>query len=162
MMPELTIAGDGPDRRGVIDLAKQLDCLRHIRFTGQLNREELSAEFLRADIAVQPSLTESFGKAWIDAMVHGLPVITCNVGSARSCIGADGERGWVTPPGDPGRLADAIQAAVSAELDWPALRRRCRTYAESFTIENWIASIARMCTSRWNCSYQGKLIGQAS
>jgi glycosyltransferase involved in cell wall biosynthesis len=161
-MPLLTMAGDGPDRKAIEGLARELDCIRHIRFTGQLNREELSEEFNRADIAVQPSMTESFGKAWIDAMVHGLPVITCNVGSARACIGQDGERGWVTQPGDAARLADAIQNALSGETDWPAMRRRCRAYSESFTIENWIAGIARMCTSRWNCSYQGKLIRQAS
>jgi glycosyltransferase involved in cell wall biosynthesis len=162
-MPVLTIAGDGPDRRGIALLAKQLDCMRHIRFTGQLDRAELSQEFLKADIAVQPSLTESFGKAWIDAMAHGLPVITCNVGSARACIGEDGERGWVVPPGNPERLADAIQQAMSADIDWPAMRRRCRAYSEQFTIENWTARIAQMCASRWNCSCQaGRLIRQAS
>jgi glycosyltransferase involved in cell wall biosynthesis len=110
---------------------------------------------------VQPSLTESFGKAWIDAMVHGLPVITCTVGSARSCIGPDGERGWVVPPGDAGRLADAMRNAVTAEIDWPAMRRRCRAYAEIFTIENWTTAIAKMCASRWDCSWEGKLVRQA-
>jgi glycosyltransferase involved in cell wall biosynthesis len=159
-LPVLTIAGDGPDRSGVARLASELGCKERIRFTGQLNREELSREFHRSDMAVQPSLTESFGKAWIDAMVHGLPVITCNVGSARSCIGRDGERGWVVPPGDANRLAGAMQNALTSDIDWPAMRRRCRSYAESFTIENWIARIAHMCESRWNCSYDGKLLRQ--
>lgn len=157
-MPVVTLAGDGPDRRGIVDLANELDVMRHIRFTGQLNRADLSAQFHATDIAVQPSLTESFGKAWIDAMAHGLPVITCNVGAARACIGADGERGWVIPPGDPERLADAIEHAMKAEIDWPSMRRRCREYSERFTIENWTARIARMCAARWQCSYtSGKL-----
>jgi glycosyltransferase involved in cell wall biosynthesis len=157
-MPVVSLAGDGPDRRGIVKLATDLDVIRHIRFTGQLNRAELSDEFHLNDMAVQPSLTESFGKAWIDAMAHGLPVITCNVGAARACIGSDGERGWVVPPGDHVRLADAMQNAMTADIDWPAMRRRCRDYSERFTIENWTASIARMCASRWQCSYtSGKL-----
>jgi len=157
-MPVMTLAGDGPDRRGIADLATELNVMRHIRFAGQLNRADLSTQFHLTDIAVQPSLTESFGKAWIDAMAHGLPVITCNVGAARACIGADGERGWVVPPGDHVRLADAIQNALEADIDWPAMRRRCREYSEQFTLENWTARIARMCASRWQCSYtSGKL-----
>ena len=73
-------------------------------------------------------------------------------------LGADGERGWVVPPGDHVRLADAIQNALEADIDWPAMRRRCREYSEQFTLENWTARIARMCASRWQCSYtSGKL-----
>ncbi|HYI96620.1 MAG TPA: glycosyltransferase family 4 protein [Bryobacteraceae bacterium] len=153
-MPFLTLAGEGPDRAALEGIVRGNGCAPYVRFAGQLNRSELSNEFHAADLCTQPSLTESFGKAWIDGMAHGLPVITCDVGSARACIGNDGERGWVIQPGKVEQLADAIRNALTANVDWPAMRARCRVYAEQFTIESWKKSIAGFCSARWNCKIE--------
>jgi glycosyltransferase involved in cell wall biosynthesis len=158
-MPQLVIAGDGPERRRLCDLVQSFRLSNWIEFTGQLDRSQLSERFMMSDLAVQPSLTESFGKAWIDAMAHGLPVITCDVGSARPCIGADGERGWITPPGNAVRLSEAIRAALTENIDWPSMRRRYRSYSEQFTIEKWTGRIADLCAAKWSCRIvEGKLV----
>jgi glycosyltransferase involved in cell wall biosynthesis len=157
-LPSLVMAGDGPDRGALEKLAENLGCREQIQFVGQLNRAELTQAFLDADLAVQPSLTESFGKAWIDAMAHGVPVIAGDVGSARSCIGEQGTRGWYVEPGNANALAAAIRHAIGQPQDWPAMRRRCRAYAEQFTIESWRDRIAAMCCARWSYSMrQGRL-----
>ena len=145
----LVVAGDGPERPALERLVDALGLRDRVRFAGQLDRAALGAAVSAADVCVQPSLTEGFSKAWLDAMALGLPVIASDVGAARAVIGADGERGWIVPPGDVDALAAAIRVALEGPHDWPALRRRCRAFAESRTIEAWADEIGRRCAAQW-------------
>jgi glycosyltransferase involved in cell wall biosynthesis len=158
-MPRVLLVGDGPQRAELEALCDRAGCRQWICFAGQLRREEMNAVAAEADFCVQPSFTESLGKAWIDAMAHGLPVLTCSIGAAEAAIGLSGERGWIVPPGDAAALAAMIQAVIDGTIDWPALRRRCREYAEQHTLEGWRDRIAAICASKWNCRLsQGRLV----
>src|SRR5581483_1300476 len=86
-LPEVTIVGDGPARNRLLALVDGLACADRINFAGQLNRAGVSEHLAGADLCVQPSLTEGFSKAWLDAMAHGVPVIASDVGAARYAIG---------------------------------------------------------------------------
>jgi glycosyltransferase involved in cell wall biosynthesis len=113
---------------------------------------------MEADFCVQPSLSEGFSKAWLDAMAHGLPVVASNVGAAGAVIGEaiDGHRrGWLVPPGNVRMLADAIRLAIDSPIDWPALRRRCRAYVEARTLEAWARHIGDACAEQWRFSIIG-------
>jgi len=157
-LPELTVIGDGPERSKLEALAISEDCAGAVRFMGQLDRVSLSRELGEMDICVQPSLTEGFSKAWLDAMAHGLPVLASEVGAARSVIGGDAGRGWLVPPGDVAALAEALRQAITAPNDWPALRRRCREYVEGQTLEAWAERIGETCARQWGISLvNGKL-----
>jgi glycosyltransferase involved in cell wall biosynthesis len=177
LRPILTVAGDGPERATLEQDAARLLPAGRVVFLGQLDREALSRCLHESDICVQPSLTEGFSKAWLDAMAHGLPVIASEVGAARAVIGAAGERGLLVPPGDPGALALALAhlLAPSPESfdglphewsatprdwlrDWPALRRRCHEYVQSRTLDAWAERAGRLCASHWHLSLvSGKL-----
>jgi glycosyltransferase involved in cell wall biosynthesis len=157
--PQLTLLGDGPERRHLEQLAGRLACRASIHFAGQVNRIELSRRLLAADLCVQPSLTEGFSKAWLDAMVHGLPVICSDVGAARSVIGENGDRGWLVRPGDEEGLAARLSAVLSDSIDWPSLRRRCREFAEARTLERWREDVGAACAQRWQWIVRdGKLV----
>jgi glycosyltransferase involved in cell wall biosynthesis len=145
----LAIAGDGPERERLTTLVRQLKWPDRVRFTGQLDRRALSALLEECDLCVQPSLTEGFSKAWLDAMAHGVPVLSSRVGAAAHVIGGDGIRGWLVPPGDGEALAAQLHRAASYAGDWNALRRRCRVYAESRTAEAWAATIWGVCAEQW-------------
>lgn len=153
--PRVTLAGDGPARAELELSARELGCDHLITFAGQLPREELVRLLHTADLCVQPSLTEGFSKAWLDAMALGLPVISSHVGAARSVIGGDGERGWLVKPGDAHQLADTIEQAVTAPIDWPALRARCRTYVRGRTLDAWTEHIGRLCAAQWGVRLTG-------
>jgi hypothetical protein len=158
VIPVVTLLGDGPLRRQLEELADTLGCKDLVHFAGQVNRERLSHYLSDSDFAVQPSYTESLGKAWLDELAHGLPIVISDVGSAESVVGENGFRGWRVPAGDVEALANTIHEVVSVPRDWPALRRRCREYAESRTIEVWTERIARRCMAQWHCSFRhGKL-----
>jgi glycosyltransferase involved in cell wall biosynthesis len=124
-------------------------CADVVEFRGQLSRTALLAELCRSDVCVLPSLTESFCKARLDAMLCGVPVVTTEVGFGREIVGADGERGWIIPAGDDQALTGVLGRLADGEGDWPEIRRRARTYAEHFTIETWTEQHAEACARRW-------------
>jgi glycosyltransferase involved in cell wall biosynthesis len=157
--PQVTLLGDGPQRGYLEELVKRLDVGSQVVFRGQVGRRELGESFEAADVAVQPSLTESFGKAWIDAMAYGVPVVTCYVGSAERAVGGQGNRGWLVPPNDSRALADKLHGVVTQAIEWPEIRRRCRKYAETLTLENWKRRIGEICAGAWGCRFEnGKLL----
>ncbi len=148
-LPILTLAGDGPQRRTLEDLASGVGCSQTVRFAGQLNRRELSAVLVSSDFCVQPSLTEGYSKAWLDAMAHGLPVLASDVGAAGAVVGRRGERGWLVPPGDVDSLRCVLTDLLGGTVDWPAMRVRCRAFVEGRTLEAWGRCIAEMSSAQW-------------
>jgi glycosyltransferase involved in cell wall biosynthesis len=75
--------------------------------------------------------------------------MTTPVGFGREIVG-DGDRGWIVPPGDAAALASAIDRVAREPRDWPGLRRRCRAWVESRTLEAWVGRIAAICSAQWN------------
>jgi len=154
----LTIAGDGPRRSWMEARLRELGCEKSVRFAGLLDRGGLLKELAGSDVCILPSLTESFCKARLDAMLCGVPVMTTEVGFGRTLVGADGERGWIVPVGDPRSIADAVAGVSRGSIDWPALRERCRRYVERFTLEEWARRIAGICSRQWSVPVlEGKL-----
>lgn len=147
--PQLSILGDGPARTQLERLCVELGITDVVTFHGYLGRAQLSTELLRADLCVHPALTESLSKAWLDAMAHGVPVLTTRVGAAPTVVGLHGERGWMVPPGNPVAMADGIRHALAQAPEWPAIRRRCRAYVEGRTLETWAQDICRICADQW-------------
>lgn len=157
-MPRLKIIGNGPERDMLAARVREYQLGEWIQFTGQLDRDALARELEDLDVAVQPSLTEGFSKAWLDALSMGAPVLGSEAGAARHVLGRDGERGWLVKPGDIEGLARTLKRVLSEPRDWPALRRRCRAYAESRTLESWAEAIGRICANQWNVPFaNGKL-----
>ena len=154
----LTVIGDGPQKAELMTLAAEEGVSDWVRFAGQLNRSDLIQTLLRTDVCVLPSLTESFCKARLDAMLCGVPVVTTGVGFGREIIGPDGERGWLVPVGNAPALATALRYILSMPQDWLSLRKRCRKFSEVYTLEAWAESIGQICAQQWNLSLvQGKL-----
>ncbi len=151
-LPAVTLIGDGPERAPLEQLVADLGCQRAISFAGQLDRAALSRHLLAADICAQPSHTEGFCKAWLDALAHGVPVLASAVGAAPAVIGRAGERGWLVPPGDVPALATALRRVLGTPTDWPAMRARCRAYVAGRTLEAWAQEIRSRCERQWSVS----------
>jgi glycosyltransferase involved in cell wall biosynthesis len=157
-LPHVRLVGDGPQKDELLQLVSELGCSDRVTFCGQLNRKHLADELSQADLCVQPSLTEGFSKAWLDAMAFGLPVIASNVGAASSVIGGLGERGWLVQPGDPKALTRCLREVLSNPTGWQARRVRCRAYVEARTLERWQQRLGTECAQRWQMRLEaGKL-----
>lgn len=156
--PRLALLGDGPERASLERLVDELGLRNQVTFAGYLDRTRLSAALGEADLCVQPSLTEGFSKAWLDALAHGVPVVSSRVGAAASVLGEAGECGWLVPPGEEEALAATLVDVLTGPTDWPTMRRRCRTTAEGWTLEAWARQIGEICARQWGAVFEeGKL-----
>jgi glycosyltransferase involved in cell wall biosynthesis len=90
------------------------------------------------DLFLVPSLSEALGLSAIYAMAYGLPVIATNVGGLPDVV-ADGQTGWIIPPGDAAALAAAIADAASDPVRLGRMgqqgRERARLFSTEITVE---------------------------
>lgn len=130
--PQLDIIGEGTFMAECKRLVAQFGLGERVRFLGRLNREEISNHYQRATCLVLPSRTpESFGIVGAEAMSHGLPAITSNIGGALEWL-EPGRTGLTFPPGDAKELASAIDRMTSnprmASEMGAAARKRYQEY----------------------------------
>ena len=113
------LAGIGPALQEVKARARELQLNGSWEFVGPYDGAVGCSAFMRTlDVFVLPSFAEGTSKSVIEAMAHGLPIITTNVGGSPDLITPD--TGILIPPGDSAALADAMHCLASD----PALRKR--------------------------------------
>ncbi len=108
-----------------------------IRFAGFVSTGALQELYKSCDIFVAPSLYESFGQIYIEAMAWAKPVIGCNAGGAPEVI-ADGETGFVIAPDDEDELAERIIALKDGALREKMGRAAREFVKNNFTIEKMV------------------------
>lgn len=107
---ELVVAGDGPERQRLEQLAVDgaaagTGAAGRVRFVGRVADGELAALRSSASVAVVASRSaETFGLAAAEAMAAGLPVAATRVGALPELV----PDGWLAPPGDALSLAAVI------------------------------------------------------
>ena len=89
-----------------------------VRRLGPVNSagRDLVDAYHACDVFALPSRHEPFGLVVLEAWSAGKPVVASAVGGLRDLI-ADGENGFLTPPGEPDTLADRLRELLaSSEL----------------------------------------------
>jgi glycosyltransferase involved in cell wall biosynthesis len=109
----LVLVGDGPER-GALEAAAG----DRVMFTGWVATEAVHKLAARATVVIVPSLAEGFGLVALEGSQMARPVIASDTGGLPEVI-QDGVTGLLVPPGDPRRLA----AAIDRLLDAPDLAR---------------------------------------
>jgi glycosyltransferase involved in cell wall biosynthesis len=124
---KLLIVGFDSDLKLEEVLREAAEGAAQIEFMPFMTQERLATVIASAGIFAMPSLYESCGNGWIEAMSCALPV----VGSTRSCgpeVVADGQTGLLADPENPADVADKITRLLR-NPDWAAqlgqAGRRC-------------------------------------
>jgi len=98
-----------------------------------------------------PSFFEGFGKAFIEAMSRGLCVVASDAGGMHDLI-APGRNGFLVPPGDAERMADAALAVIRDSAQAQAISAGAAATARAYTWER----VARELTT----FYESRLAGR--
>lgn len=101
----ILLIGDGELHPELKAQTEALGLERHIHFLG--TRHDVPELLATSDFFVLPSLWEGLSMALVEAMASGLPVIATEVSGTNQVMAA-GETGWLVPPGDSQRLAEAM------------------------------------------------------
>lgn len=88
---------------------------------------DISALYLTADLFVSPSLHEGYGMAVVEAMAHGLPVVTTTAGA----LSETAPVARLVAPGDAGVFAAALRPLLGSRDERTALAQTCRTFAQA-------------------------------
>lgn len=126
----LRIIGSGPEEGHLRHLADELGVSGRITFEGTV--PDPGPLMAQADVYVQPSRSEGFGLATLEALAIGLPVVASDVGGLPELLGR-GQRGWLFPPEDPLALAAVLQG-LRGDPQATARRTAGRDYAREFTV----------------------------
>lgn len=88
---ELTVIGDGKERKSLEKIDK------NVIFTGRLPHDEVLAKMRDSDIFVLPSINETFGMVYLEAMASGC-ITVCTKGDGIDGIIKNGENGFLVAP----------------------------------------------------------------
>jgi len=101
----LLLIGEGPERAALEAQARDLGVAERLRVTGATT--DIAGWLAAADVLAAPSRNEGMGRALVEAMALGLPVIGAAVGGIPNVVD-DGRSGRLVPREDPAALAAAV------------------------------------------------------
>lgn len=82
----LKIIGDGPLKHQLKQLTENLNIQSRVEFLGWLDEEEKSSALIDSDIFCLPSIYDSFGVVFIEAMSLNLPIVAFNNGPVADIV----------------------------------------------------------------------------
>jgi glycosyltransferase involved in cell wall biosynthesis len=145
----LVVAGDGPEREALVELAAELGV--HLTIPGHLAEAELARMYVDADVFALLSRHEPWGVAVNEAAASGLPLLLSDRVGAASDLLADGHNGFLVPAGDVHGAAAALNRLAAD----PALRHELGAHSRELvrdwgyepSIDDFVAAV-REATSR--------------
>jgi len=114
---QLVIIGDGPEKRLLSSVVKELGLSESVLLTGFVSEEGKLNYLNRADVLVSTSVLEGFGLSVAEAMGCGKPVVVSDAGSLPEIV-EPGVTGYMVSLSDLNGFAEAILRL----LDDPSLR----------------------------------------
>lgn len=140
---ELLIVGDGPQRKEIQDLVKELKLEHVTTFTGLVPHNQIVPYYQKIDIAVFPSIcnSESFGVSVIEAGACEIPVIVSDVGGLPEVVD-EGVTGLIFPKKNIEKLASALESLVNDKTKRKEMGHSARKRISHFY--NWENNLQQM------------------
>ena len=96
-----------------------------------------------SDVAVLPSLNEGMGRAAVEALAAGRPVVASRVSGIQDVV-LDGETGFLVPPADSRALADAVVRVLATPGLTQTMGARAAQSVGAYGIDAMIDGIDRL------------------
>ena len=141
----LVVAGDGPNRQMLHELAARLQVADRVDFLGAVPQAQLRGHYGAADALVLASSREGWANVLLESMACGTPVVASRVYGTPEVVAAP-EAGVLMAERSPQGVADAVNALRAGYPDRAATRR----YAERFSWDDTTAGQLRVFESILN------------
>lgn len=107
---------------------------RNLTFHGPVSRDRAAEWYRRSDVFVLPTLSDGFALTQLEALAHGVPVITtANCGR----VIEPGSTGFIIPPRDPQALADAVLKFATDRKLSASMAPACRAAVRAFSVAEY-------------------------
>jgi glycosyltransferase involved in cell wall biosynthesis len=120
-----TIVGDGPARRRLIQLSRDLGIERRVEFVGRLPPQATVERIGGSRLLVHPSFHDSGGFVVVEALAQGVPVLSLDIGGP-PFLAQSGGVAVSARPSDTlvARLSKAMEAMLADRERWSEAARR--------------------------------------
>jgi glycosyltransferase involved in cell wall biosynthesis len=137
----LLLAGDGPERNKLEELARSLGLEHSVRFLGFI--KEIPNLLASLDVFVSPSLWEGLSISLLEAMAAARPIVATSIPSNAELIEHE-KTGLLVDARSPEQVANAIVRFVRE----PELAVRCGSSARELVLREY--TLSRMFQQTWN------------
>ena len=139
----LMIAGSGPERRTLEDLAAHLGLATRVTFLGAVPQVALSAYYNAADAMVLASSREGWANVLLESMACGTPVVATNVWGTPEVVTSP-DAGVLMDERSPQGLAEAVLRLRARYPEHAATRRYAEGYSWDDTTAGQLELFARL------------------
>ena len=129
---KLILAGDGPERGNVENLARQLGVIQDVVFLGKT--KAIERILCMSDLFLLTSETESFGLSSLEAMASHVPVISTNTGGIPE-VNIHGYSGFLSNVGDIDDMAINALSLLKDDTRMLQFKNQARIQASKFDIK---------------------------
>lgn len=123
----LLILGEGTERPALERLLTELGLEGRVELPGAV--VDPAPFYAKADLFVLSSTNEGFGNVIVEALEHGVPVVSTDCPSGPREILENGEYGALVPVGDADAMARAMDDALCSDHDTQKLKRRAQDFS---------------------------------
>lgn len=102
--------------------------------------EDISSEYLAANVLVLSSVSEGFGNVLVEALAHGLPVVSTDCDHGPREILNGGQFGLLVPVGDAAALAEGMEKQIRHPFPSKEVRlERAKDFSERAVLHRYLS-----------------------
>ncbi|MCO5240651.1 MAG: glycosyltransferase [Chitinophagaceae bacterium] len=131
----MDIYGEGPEKENLQTLIEQLNLTNRIKLKGYILNESLPYIYKEYDIFIMPSIPETLGRVYFEAMAGGLPVIASKDTGVDGIV-TDGIHGYLVNHKDDKSLYKILNLIFSNPENIPIMRKHALELSKQFRWES--------------------------
>jgi len=138
---KLMMVGEGPEKRRALRYVSDNKLKDKILFLG--NSSEIDKILCYSDLFLLPSEKESFGLSALEAMAHGVPIISSNAGGIPE-VNLNGKTGFISNIGDTDSMINNAISLLSNPQKHKLFKKQAQLQAKKFDLESIVDSYERI------------------
>ena len=138
---KLMMVGEGPEKRKALRYVSDNKLKGKVLFLG--NSSEIDKILCYSDLFLLPSEKESFGLSALEAMAHGVPIISSNAGGIPE-VNLNGKTGFISNIGDTKSMINNAIYLLSDPQKHKLFKKQAQLQAKKFDLESVVNSYERI------------------